>query len=74
MAIDVAATKAAAIVAMKAQFDIEFAEPAATSDAGLQSLANAIAEGIEIALQEIKDNADLTGVTSGGDTVAGGVD
>ena len=74
MAIDVATAKAAAIAAVKAQLDIDFATAAPDADTGLQFLADAIGEAIEVALDEIKDNADLTGVTSGGDTVAGGVD
>ena len=42
--------------------------------AEMETLARAIAPGIMTALQHIKDSADVTGVTSGAETVAGGVD
>lgn len=40
----------------------------------MDKLARAIAPGIIAALQHIKDNADVVGVTAGPDTVLGGVE
>jgi len=40
----------------------------------MNKLARAIAPGVLVALQHIKDNADVTGVTAGTDTVHGGVE
>ena len=47
---------------------------ASATAAQMSPLAEAIADCVGRALQTIKDDADLTGVTSGVDTVSGGVD
>ena len=70
MAIDVTTTKAAIEAALKADLAAAFGLPEATYD----DFAAAIASAIATALQHVKSDADVTGVTAGGDTVAGGVD
>jgi len=78
MAINIATTKAAAIASAKANIKTAMAtaygEPEATYDEFAGIIANGVGEAIEDALTEIKTNADVTGVTAGSDTVAGGVD
>jgi len=45
-----------------------------SSEADIRSaLAAVLAKAIELALTEVKDNADVTGVAAGSDTVSGGV-
>ena len=44
------------------------------SPAELTPFVNAVVAAMARALEEVKDNADVVGVTSGSDTVAGGVD
>lgn len=70
MAIDVAGTKAA----IKAQLKTDLAASTGLTEAQYEDFAEAVASGIAAALQHVKDDADLTGVSSGGDTVLGGVD
>ena len=71
MAISASTAETAAAAAVKAELIVKF--PTATVS-GLGDLADAIAKAASVAVQHVKDDADLTGVTSGGDTVAGGVD
>lgn len=66
---------AAMKLAIKNEFDTQFGgTPPTTEDAISTAMAEVIAVAIQQALTEIKDNADVTGVTTGGSTVAGGVD
>jgi hypothetical protein len=69
MAIDVSGTKATIKAGLKTALATEFGLSEATYDA----FADIIADAIGTALTHIKDDADVTGVTSGSDTVAGGV-
>ncbi len=71
MAIDIAAVKVTAKAALKTAMAAELGEPEATYDAVAGLFTDSVIDAI---LTEIKDNADLTGVTSGSDTVAEGVD
>ena len=71
MAIDIAAVKATAKAALKTSMSSALGEPEATYDQVAGLFTESVIDAI---LTEIKDNADLTGVTSGSDTVAGGVD
>ncbi len=71
MAINVSGTNATVKAAIKTAMATAYGEAESVYDEFAGILADAIATPI---LDEIKDNADLTGVTSGGDTVAGGVD
>ena len=48
--------------------------PPSTEEAIATAMAEVIAVAIELALTEVKDGADLVGVSSGEDTVVGGVD
>lgn len=63
------------ITAIEAEFVSQFGggSPPTTEAAISTAMANVIAVAIKLALTEVKDNADVTGVSSGGDTVAGGV-
>ena len=71
MAINITAVKATAKAALKTAMSTEFGESEATYD----TVAGVFTESvIDAILNEIKDNADLTDVTAGSDTVAGGVD
>jgi hypothetical protein len=76
MAIDIATAKAAAVTAaFNKMFDILVTKgPVSDANSGLQAIADAIGLAVEVALNEVKTNADVTGVVTGGDTVAGGVD
>ena len=77
MALNAATIKAAVRADVRAeflaQFGISVPPPETESD-----IADAMADVIAIVVDEIiaamKNDADLTGVTSGSDTVAGGVD
>ena len=62
--------------AIKDAFTAEFGggSPPSSEEAIATAMAEVIAKAVELALIEVKDNADVTGVSSGGDTVAGGVD
>ena len=48
--------------------------PPSTEEDIADGMAEVIAVAIELALTEVKNNADVVGVDAGGDTVAGGVD
>jgi hypothetical protein len=48
--------------------------PPSTEEDIADGMAEVIAVAIELALTEVKDNADLVDVSLGVDTVAGGVD
>ena len=71
MAIDITTTRATAKAALKTGMSTAFGESEATYDTVAGVFVDAIVQAV---LDEIKDNADLTGVTSGSDTVTGGVD
>ena len=71
MAINVTTIQANAKAALKTAMSLAYGEPEAAYDEFAGILADNIVPAI---LDEIKDNADLTGVTAGTDTVAGGVD
>ncbi len=72
MALDITRLENAIAAAVEAQMDIVFDEAADGVNSGFATaLSVALATAI---IDEIKNNADLTDVTSGGDTVAGGVD
>lgn len=75
MAITVTPT-AGMITAIKNEFVAQFGggSPPSTEDAISTAMAEVIAVAITQALTEIKDNADLSGVLAGAETVAGGVD
>jgi hypothetical protein len=62
--------------AIKDEFVSQFGggSPPSTEEAIATALAEVMAKCIELALTEVKTNADVVGVSSGGDTVAGGVD
>lgn len=62
--------------AIKAEFITQFggSDPPNDEDGIADGMAAVLAKCIELALAEVKDNADVTGVTAGSDTVAGGVD
>lgn len=66
--------------AMKDAIDAEFVaqfgggSPPSTEAAISAAMAEVLAKVIELTLTEVKNNADVVGVSSGGDTVAGGVD
>jgi hypothetical protein len=70
MAIDVSGTVATMKATMKTAMKNEWGN----TEADYDKLAQFITDAIGTAMQHIKDNADVTGVTSGVDTVAGGVD
>ena len=70
MASNVAGTNATVKAAIKTAMASAYGEPEATYDEFAGILADAISDSI---LNEIKDNADLTDVTSGSETVSGGV-
>lgn len=74
MAITTAPT-AGMLAAIKAEFITQFGggSPPATEDAIATAMSEVIAVAIAQALTEVKDNADVTGVTAGADTVNGGV-
>jgi len=76
MAINVATTKATAVTAAfnKLFDDLVTNGPVSDAQSGLQAIADAIGLAVEVALNEVKTNADVTGVTAGADTVGGGVD
>lgn len=61
---------------IKDEFKNQFPEddPPSSENEIAEAIANVLAKTIEIALTEVKDNADVVGVTSGSDTVTGGVD
>lgn len=63
------------ITVIETEFDTQFggASPPSTKAAIATAMATVIAVAIEQALTEVKDNADVTGVTAGSDTVTGGV-
>ena len=71
MAINVTAVKATAKAALKTAMALELGEPESTYDTVAGLFTDSVVDAI---LTEIKVNADLTGVTAGGDTVVGGVD
>ena len=71
MAIDVTATTAASRAAIKTAMAAAYGEAESVYDEFAGILADNV---VKVVLDEIKDNADVTGVTSGSDTVAGGVD
>ena len=48
--------------------------PPATEEEIADGMAEVIAKAIELALIEVKTNADVVGVSEGEDTVLGGVD
>lgn len=75
MAINVANAKAAAVSAAfdKLYQDLVAKGPVADADGGLQAIADAIGLAVEVALNEVKTNADVSGVYPGPYTVAGGV-
>jgi hypothetical protein len=70
MPIDVNGTKATIKAALKTAFATEFG----LSETAYDAFSGIIADAIGTALSHIKTDADVTGVTSGSDTVAGGVD
>jgi hypothetical protein len=70
MAINISAAKAT----IKTTLKDAFAAKSGKSPEDYEDLADVIADGIAAGLQHIKDNADLTDVQSGNDTVEGGVD
>jgi hypothetical protein len=71
MAIDVATVQANVKAALKAAMSAAYGEPESAYD----ELAGILADNIVPAiLGEIKNNADVVGVTSGTETVVGGVD
>jgi hypothetical protein len=70
MAIDVSATKAV----IKANLKTSMAAAYGQDESAYDEFAGFIADAIGAGLQHVKDDADLTGVSSGGDTVPGGVD
>ena len=70
MAITVATVQAAVKAALKTAMATAYGQPEATYDQFAGILADNIVPAI---LNEIKNNADLTGVTAGSDTVVGGV-
>jgi hypothetical protein len=61
--------------AIKNAFVTQFGggSPPTTEDAIATAMAEVIAVAIQQAMVEVATNADLTGVTAGSDTVAGGV-
>lgn len=71
MAITVSTIQSNVKAALKTAMNVAYGEPEAAYDEFAGILADAIVPAI---LDEVKDNADLTGVTSGSDTVVGGVD
>lgn len=75
MAIDVNGTKATIKAGIKTAMANEFAtEENGYTEETYDVIAGIIADAIGTALSHIKTDADVTGVSSGGDTVAGGVD
>lgn len=76
MSLNAATIESAVAVTVKAEFITEFggASPPATEDAIATAIANVIAKVVPDIIAAIKTDADLTGVTSGSDTVLGGVD
>lgn len=70
MAITVATIQSAVRDSIKAAMDTAYGGGEAKYDEFAGIMSDAIVPAI---LNEIKDNADLTGVTSGSDTVIGGV-
>jgi len=67
---------AAMKTAIKDAFVAQFggASPPTTEAAIATAMAEVIAVAIQKALEEVKTNADVTGVTTGSSTVSGGVD
>ena len=71
MAINVATVQANVRAGLKTAFAAEFGEAESFYD----TIAGIFSDEIVVAiLDEVKDNADVVGVTSGSDTVVGGVD
>lgn len=62
--------------AITAEFVSQFGggSPPSTEEAISEAMGEVLAKCIELALIEVKNNADIVGVSAGGDTVAGGVD
>lgn len=74
MALNVTTIQAAAKAAVEAEY-VFFDNSAGQTDAQVgASLGDLIASIVPVIINAIKDDADLTGVTSGSDTVVGGVD
>ena len=75
MAINVANAKAAAVTAAfnKLYADLVTKGPVADAEGGLHAIADAIGLAVEVALNEVKTNADVTGVYPGPYTISGGV-
>lgn len=71
MAINVTQIQADVKAAIKTAMSTAYGEAESVYDEFAGILSDAVVPAI---LNEIKDNADLTGVTEGSDTVAGGVD
>ena len=67
---------AAMKTAIKDAFVAQFGggSPPTTEAAIATAMAEVIAVAIQKALEEVKNNADVTGVTTGSSTVSGGVD
>lgn len=70
MAIDVNGTKATIKADLKTALSAAFG----LAEADYDSFAGIIADAIATSLSHIKTDADVTGVSAGGDTVSGGVD
>lgn len=70
MAIDVSGTTAT----IKAEIKTACAAAFGLTEETYDSFAQVIADAIGTALSHIKTDADVTGVSAGGDTVSGGVD
>ncbi len=76
MALNAATIRAAVEAAVAAEFPNQFPEvdpPDTTTDIA-DALAALFGEMSDVIIAAMKTDADLTGVTSGSDTVAGGVD
>lgn len=74
MALVVATIQAAAKAAVEAEFP-NFDNSAGQTEAQIgASMGDLIASIVPSIINAIKDDADLTGVTAGTDTVAGGID
>jgi hypothetical protein len=70
VAIDVNIAKATIKAAIKAQAVSLWGH----TEPDYDDFATLLSDAIGLALQTVKDNADVTGVTSGSETVSGGVD
>lgn len=76
MALNAVTIRAAVEAAVAAEFPNQFPEgsPPDTTTAISDAMAALFGEASDVIIAAIKTDADLTGVTSGSDTVAGGVD